>query len=193
MHTRTSQRRRSCQEKCSFEPRGIGRPLLTLDWDQRFIRTNLEILRGAPRGVGQHRTGFEITQAPRFEAHSLVGIMDRGGATKRLVHEWRALQKQGTTDEHITILEPIDEGDLTAWRAILCPPASGVYGGGCFEIDIRVPDTYPIKPPTMRFRTRIFHPNVHWKVCICHGYHSIDRGNLFGCTTSPMVPSMDVA
>ncbi|KAL4401080.1 E2 ubiquitin-protein ligase peroxin 4 [Malassezia pachydermatis] len=89
--------------------------------------------------------------------------MDRGGATKRLVHEWRALQKQGTTDEHITILEPIDEGDLTAWRAILCPPASGVYGGGCFEIDIRVPDTYPIKPPTMRFRTRIFHPNVHWK------------------------------
>lgn len=42
-------------------------------------------------------------------------------------------------------------------------PADGAYDGGRFEIVIQVPDTYPIKPPTMRFRTRIFHPNVHWK------------------------------
>ncbi|WFD26994.1 E2 ubiquitin-conjugating enzyme [Malassezia nana] len=92
--------------------------------------------------------------------------MERASAaTKRLAHELRALQKgDGTTDELIPELSPTNEDDLMHWRALLQPPSTGVYGGGRFEVDITVPDTYPIKPPTMRFRTRIFHPNVHWKV-----------------------------
>lgn len=91
--------------------------------------------------------------------------MEQGGALKRLAHEWRALQKQPATDALVPELAPVDDSDLHAWRAVLCPPQSGLYGGGRFELEIRVPDTYPVKPPVMRFRTRIFHPNVHWKVC----------------------------
>ncbi|WFD22935.1 E2 ubiquitin-conjugating enzyme [Malassezia equina] len=91
--------------------------------------------------------------------------MERGGAAmKRLAHELRALKKlDATKDELITHLAPASDDNLMHWRAVLQPPPSGVYGGGRFEMEIAVPDTYPIKPPSMRFRTRIFHPNVHWK------------------------------
>jgi len=92
--------------------------------------------------------------------------MERGSAaTKRLAHEWRALAKlDAPADDLITHLAPVSDDDLMHWRAVVQPPATGVYGGGRFELEIAVPDTYPIKPPSMRFRTRIFHPNVHWKV-----------------------------
>lgn len=118
--------------------------------------------------------------------------MERGGAaTKRLAHELRALKKlDATKDEPITHLAPASDDDLIHWRAVLQPPPSGVYGGGRFELEIVVPDTYPIKPPAMRFRTRIFHPNVHWKV---GRVTNLDRRNLPGCAPGAMEPSLDAA
>lgn len=43
-------------------------------------------------------------------------------------------------------------------------PAMTPYEGGVFELDIKVPDQYPLVPPTVFYRTKIFHPNVHFKV-----------------------------
>lgn len=31
-------------------------------------------------------------------------------------------------------------------------------------LDIKVPDQYPLVPPIVYYRTKIFHPNVHFKV-----------------------------
>ena len=31
-------------------------------------------------------------------------------------------------------------------------------------LDIKVPDQYPLVPPVVYYRTKIFHPNVHFKV-----------------------------
>lgn len=36
--------------------------------------------------------------------------------------------------------------------------------GGTFELSITVPASYPTKPPSMQFKTKIWHPNVGWKV-----------------------------
>lgn len=33
-----------------------------------------------------------------------------------------------------------------------------------FELVINVPEQYPLQPPAVRYRTKIFHPNVHFKV-----------------------------
>ena len=30
---------------------------------------------------------------------------------------------------------------------------------------LNVPEQYPLMPPAVRYRTKIFHPNVHFKVC----------------------------
>lgn len=85
------------------------------------------------------------------------------GPTKRLLHELAALHKSPDQDALVQQLQPAHEDDLMVWRAELLAPREGVYGGGRFVLTIHVPPTYPTKPPSMRFVTRIFHPNVNWK------------------------------
>jgi peroxin-4 len=55
----------------------------------------------------------------------------------------------------------------TGHAALLCwlqGPTETPFEGGTFELSINVPEQYPLVPPTVRFRTKIFHPNVHFKV-----------------------------
>lgn len=35
-----------------------------------------------------------------------------------------------------------------------------IYQGGKYEIEITLPSNYPFKPPTVSFKTKIYHPNV---------------------------------
>lgn len=96
-------------------------------------------------------------------------------AAKRLLKEYQTAQKElgllpNTTrslraNPDLLELRPWDvEGeDLTEWIATLRGPSSGNYAGGVFELSIQVPPTYPTKPPVIKFRTRIFHPNIAWK------------------------------
>ena len=39
-------------------------------------------------------------------------------------------------------------------------PADSPYAGGVFKVVISVPPSYPFSPPSIRFVTRIFHPNI---------------------------------
>ena len=43
-------------------------------------------------------------------------------------------------------------------------PKDTPYEGGTFEVLLNVPEQYPLMPPAVRYRTKIFHPNVHFKV-----------------------------
>jgi len=43
-------------------------------------------------------------------------------------------------------------------------PADTPFKGGTFELLLNVPEQYPLAPPSVRYRTKIFHPNVHFKV-----------------------------
>lgn len=42
-------------------------------------------------------------------------------------------------------------------------PKDTPFEGGTFELSITVTDQYPMSPPVVRYRTKIFHPNVHLK------------------------------
>lgn len=44
-------------------------------------------------------------------------------------------------------------------------PSDTPFEGGTFELVINVPEQYPLVPPNVRYRTKVFHPNVHFKVC----------------------------
>ncbi|XP_058052712.1 ubiquitin/ISG15-conjugating enzyme E2 L6 isoform X2 [Ahaetulla prasina] len=39
-------------------------------------------------------------------------------------------------------------------------PDNPPYNKGAFWIEINFPCEYPLKPPTIRFKTKIYHPNV---------------------------------
>lgn len=62
---------------------------------------------------------------------------------------------------------PVQGDDLFRWRARLAGPEGSPYEGGSFELDLRLPSRYPMEPPHVVFRTRIFHPNVDDRGDIC--------------------------
>ncbi len=43
-------------------------------------------------------------------------------------------------------------------------PSDTPFEGGTFELVLSVPEQYPLVPPAVRFKTQVFHPNVHFKV-----------------------------
>lgn len=54
---------------------------------------------------------------------------------------------------------PLDKQN-TYWQASILGPPGSPYEGGKFFIFIFFPERYPMIPPTVRFLTKILHPNV---------------------------------
>lgn len=81
-------------------------------------------------------------------------------ARTRLFKEYKELSKLG--DESDIQVVP-DETNIFVWKAIVKGPKDTPYEGGVFELVINVPEQYPLVPPNVRYRTKIFHPNVHFK------------------------------
>ena len=46
-------------------------------------------------------------------------------------------------------------------------PKSNIYNQAAFQIELKLPNEYPFKPPEIRFVTPIYHPNVDDKGKIC--------------------------
>jgi len=39
-------------------------------------------------------------------------------------------------------------------------PQHTPYEGGTFQVDVIIPETYPFKPPIIKFDTNVYHPNI---------------------------------
>ncbi|KAJ2786256.1 E2 ubiquitin-protein ligase peroxin 4 [Coemansia interrupta] len=81
--------------------------------------------------------------------------------TRRLLRELQETRK-GLNDELVS-LAPAGDDDILRWRAVLRGPSDTPYRGAAFEIDIDIPEQYPITPPTLTFVTPVCHPNVHFE------------------------------
>lgn len=51
-------------------------------------------------------------------------------------------------------------GDIMHLKGTFMGPPGTPYEGGTYAIDIKIPADYPFRPPTMRFETKVWHPNV---------------------------------
>ncbi|CAL1268489.1 unnamed protein product [Larinioides sclopetarius] len=61
---------------------------------------------------------------------------------------------------------PLDDG-LLRWRAIILGPKNSPYEGGAFLLDMNFPKQYPMKPPKVKFITKVYHPNIDFGGNIC--------------------------
>mmetsp|Transcript_25529 Transcript_25529/g.82262 ORF Transcript_25529/g.82262 Transcript_25529/m.82262 type:complete len:156 (-) Transcript_25529:1066-1533(-) len=84
---------------------------------------------------------------------------------RRLMRELSAAHRNADSDVFLVA----DEHDLYNWQAWIRGPRDTPFEGGVFELRIVCPKEYPMAPPSMTFRTRVFHPNVHFKtgeICV---------------------------
>ncbi|KEH31921.1 ubiquitin-conjugating enzyme E2 2 isoform X2 [Medicago truncatula] len=51
--------------------------------------------------------------------------------------------------------------------ALDCSPDDTPWDGGTFKLSLQFSEDYPNKPPTVRFVSRMFHPNIYADGSIC--------------------------
>ncbi|KAK9840833.1 hypothetical protein WJX81_007780 [Elliptochloris bilobata] len=81
-------------------------------------------------------------------------------AHTRLAKEIKEYSRLGAASD---VLLQVDESNILLWRAFVKGPADTPFEGGTFELALNVPEHYPLQPPSVRFRTKVFHPNFHFK------------------------------
>ncbi|KAJ1724953.1 hypothetical protein LPJ53_000807 [Coemansia erecta] len=84
--------------------------------------------------------------------------------SKRLSKELNLLQTELPAD---IVCTPKGER-IDSYEARMEGPPDTPYENGHFYVDISLSSLYPIEPPSMTFRTRIYHPNIddHGKICL---------------------------
>ena len=86
---------------------------------------------------------------------------------RRILKELQDIEKDVDTTE-ITVHPVGGSSDLMHLKGMFPGPPDTPYAGGMYTIDIQIPDTYPFKPPAMKFDTKTWHPNVSSQtVCFC--------------------------
>nr|VDD09815.1 unnamed protein product [Brassica oleracea] len=62
----------------------------------------------------------------------------------------------------------VDENNVFQWSVSIMGPPDTLYEGGFFNAIMTFPQDYPNKPPTVKFTSEVWHPNVYsdGKVCI---------------------------
>ena len=60
----------------------------------------------------------------------------------------------------------IVQADGLVWIIYLAGPEQSPYEGGTFQVEFKM-DNFPFKPPTVTFKTPIYHPNIDEKGQVC--------------------------
>uniref|UniRef100_A0A9J7ZK48 Ubiquitin-conjugating enzyme E2 K n=2 Tax=Cyprinus carpio TaxID=7962 RepID=A0A9J7ZK48_CYPCA len=92
---------------------------------------------------------------------SIMGCLSRPGRTALLN------ESKSSEPSHITALtsknqikvDLVDE-NFTELKGEIAGPPDTPYEGGRYQLEIKIPETYPFNPPKVRFITKIWHPNI---------------------------------
>lgn len=83
--------------------------------------------------------------------------------TVRLKREY---QKFSKTDIPGVAAVP-DESNELRWNCMILGPVGTAWEGGKICMVMKFPNEYPIKPPTVHFVTKVYHPNVYTDGSLC--------------------------
>ncbi|EGG09705.1 uncharacterized protein MELLADRAFT_95153 [Melampsora larici-populina 98AG31] len=91
-------------------------------------------------------------------------------ANRRIAKEYADLQSNPIDNVE---MEP-DENNVLHWTGFINGPVDSIYHGGRFKIEATFPLEYPFKAPTIKFITRIYHPNINHEGSLCVGILKAD-------------------
>lgn len=80
-------------------------------------------------------------------------------STKRLRKELDSLKSSSDPTIQLTV----NGENIREWTAVIRGPDGSPYENHLFELSILAPSDYPMTAPTIKFRTKCFHPNVHFE------------------------------
>ncbi|KAI6180937.1 UBIQUITIN-CONJUGAT-2 domain-containing protein [Aphelenchoides besseyi] len=84
-------------------------------------------------------------------------------ARKRLIRDFKKLQE----DPPAGISGAPTEDNIMVWEAIIFGPVDTPFEDGTFKLSLEFTEEYPNRPPTVKFISKMFHPNVYADGSIC--------------------------
>jgi ubiquitin-protein ligase len=73
-----------------------------------------------------------------------------------------------TNDPVENVILEINPSNIFEWNFVIFGPKDTPYEGGTYQGILSIPKEYPLRPPQVKFTTKLFHPNVYTdgKLCI---------------------------
>ncbi|XP_054714318.1 ubiquitin-conjugating enzyme E2 R2-like [Uloborus diversus] len=85
-------------------------------------------------------------------------------ALRALSLEFKSLQEEPVEGFRVKL---VNEDNMMEWEVALFGPPETLYEGGYFKAHVKFPPDYPYSPPSIRFLTKVFHPNVYENGDLC--------------------------
>lgn len=84
-------------------------------------------------------------------------------ARKRLMRDFRRMQQDPTGGISAA---PLPD-DIMRWNAVIIGPENTPFEDGTFKLVIQFDEQYPTKPPSVKFISEMFHPNIYTSGELC--------------------------
>jgi ubiquitin-conjugating enzyme E2 A len=84
-------------------------------------------------------------------------------ARRRLINDFKRFEKE---DSNGIFASPLTN-NIMVWEAVIFGPEDTPWEGGSFKLLIEFTEEYPTKPPSIKFITNMFHPNIYADGRIC--------------------------
>lgn len=85
------------------------------------------------------------------------------GLSRRIIKETQRLKTEPVPGIEVFP----DEHNLRYFKVTIKGPEDSPYEGGLFNLELFLPEDYPMAAPKVRFLTRIYHPNIDKLGRIC--------------------------
>lgn len=85
-------------------------------------------------------------------------------AVRALALEYKSLQEEPVEGFRVKLC---NEDNLFEWEVAIFGPPDTLYQGGYFKAHMKFPPDYPYSPPSIRFLTKVWHPNVYENGDLC--------------------------
>lgn len=84
-------------------------------------------------------------------------------ARKRLMRDFRRMRQDSPGGVSAS---PTPE-DIMRWNAVIIGPDGTPFEDGTFKLVLQFDESYPTKPPSVKFISEMFHPNVYASGELC--------------------------